>query len=122
MRLEYFGNQVDTMREFDPETQRSTGPVDSVILSPRGEAVLAEQDDQAETFMDYVGDDTLLVVCSPSTIADHLERFADLPSLDRWEAVTARWASRTIVLTDDGIGEAPIASAGLDAACHAVAC
>ena len=33
MRIELLGDTVESLREFDPETQRSTGPVSRVIAS-----------------------------------------------------------------------------------------
>jgi transcription-repair coupling factor (superfamily II helicase) len=33
-RIEFFGDEVESVRRFDPETQRSTGPVDSVTVVP----------------------------------------------------------------------------------------
>ncbi len=34
VRIEFFGNTVDSIRLFDPATQRSTSEVDSVVISP----------------------------------------------------------------------------------------
>ncbi len=34
VRIELLGDTVESLREFDPETQRSTGPVNRVILPP----------------------------------------------------------------------------------------
>ncbi|MFO7711941.1 MAG: transcription-repair coupling factor, partial [Dehalococcoidia bacterium] len=34
VRLEFFGNRVESMRAFDPESQRSSGMVSSVIVTP----------------------------------------------------------------------------------------
>ena len=34
VRIELLGDTVESLREFDPETQRSTGPVSRVILPP----------------------------------------------------------------------------------------
>ncbi len=38
-RLEYFGDEVDTIRTFDPQTQRSTGRVSHLWLTPAREAL-----------------------------------------------------------------------------------
>ncbi len=40
-RIELFDNEVDSMREFDPENQRSKGNVDEVWLGPAAEASLS---------------------------------------------------------------------------------
>lgn len=46
-RLELFDNEVDSIREFDPATQRSVGKVKSVFLAPAREAVLPRKDREA---------------------------------------------------------------------------
>ncbi len=42
VRLDFFGDELDTLRTFDPATQRSTGEVASVVLTPVSEAPLDE--------------------------------------------------------------------------------
>lgn len=37
VRLEYFGSEIDSLRRFDPETQRSTAPVEGLEISPAEE-------------------------------------------------------------------------------------
>jgi len=34
VRIEMFGDTVESLREFDPDTQRSTGPVETAVLLP----------------------------------------------------------------------------------------
>jgi transcription-repair coupling factor (superfamily II helicase) len=40
VRLDFFGDELDTLRSFDPATQRSTGEVKMVTLTPVSEAPL----------------------------------------------------------------------------------
>ena len=40
-RVELWGNEIDTIRLFDPETQRSTGMVESIEIGPASETLLA---------------------------------------------------------------------------------
>ncbi|WP_322099143.1 transcription-repair coupling factor [Haematospirillum jordaniae] len=42
LRLDLFGDDVDTIRTFDPLTQRSTGNLDEVLLKPMSEVILTE--------------------------------------------------------------------------------
>lgn len=42
IRVEFFGDEVDTLRAFDPISQRSTGPVKSVTLTPLREVLSAD--------------------------------------------------------------------------------
>jgi len=42
LRLDFFGDELEVMRLFDPNTQRSTGSVDQHLLLPAGETLLDE--------------------------------------------------------------------------------
>ena len=58
VRVELFGDEVDTMRAFDPTTQRSTAPADgqsgpqSVVITPAREALPGAARDFAEVWAD----------------------------------------------------------------------
>ena len=43
LRLDFFGDELETLRLFDPNTQRTTGSVDRHLLLPAGEALLDEE-------------------------------------------------------------------------------
>src|SRR5881394_345313 len=43
LRIEFFGDEVETIRKFDPGTQRSAAPVDEVILLPLTETPVREE-------------------------------------------------------------------------------
>ena len=42
LRLDFFGDELETLRLFDPNTQRSTGTADEHLLLPASEALLDE--------------------------------------------------------------------------------
>jgi transcription-repair coupling factor (superfamily II helicase) len=42
LRLDFFGDELETLRLFDPNTQRSTGSVDEHLLLPASEALFDE--------------------------------------------------------------------------------
>jgi transcription-repair coupling factor (superfamily II helicase) len=44
VRIEFFGDTIDSLREFDPETQLSTGPIQEAELAPMCELVVRNQD------------------------------------------------------------------------------
>ncbi len=48
LRLDFFGDEIEQLRLFDPGTQRSTGPVDQHLLLPASEALL--DDDSVKRF------------------------------------------------------------------------
>ena len=43
LRLDFFGDELETLRLFDPNTQRSSGTVDEHLLQPASEALLDEE-------------------------------------------------------------------------------
>jgi transcription-repair coupling factor (superfamily II helicase) len=43
VRIEFFGDEIDTMRKFDPETQRSQSPLDVARLLPLTETPVTEK-------------------------------------------------------------------------------
>jgi transcription-repair coupling factor (superfamily II helicase) len=43
VRIEFFGDQVETMRLFDPASQRSLEPLNELVLLPSREVILSEQ-------------------------------------------------------------------------------
>jgi len=70
VRVEFFGNQIETMRCFDPESQRSTGPVSSVIVTPVKE-LASKSDNYGITdanIFDYLSSDALIVLDDPEGI------------------------------------------------------
>jgi transcription-repair coupling factor (superfamily II helicase) len=44
VRLDFFGDTIESIREFDPETQRSTNELSSVTILPRKELILSEDE------------------------------------------------------------------------------
>ncbi|HWJ71255.1 MAG TPA: transcription-repair coupling factor [Sphingobium sp.] len=43
LRLDFFGDEIETLRRFDPATQRTSGAVDHFLLLPASEALLDEE-------------------------------------------------------------------------------
>ena len=48
LRLDFFGDELETLRLFDPSTQRTTGPAEAHLLLPASEALL--DDDSIKRF------------------------------------------------------------------------
>jgi len=70
VRIEFFGNQIESMRCFDPESQRSTSPASSLIVTPAREFVPIVDSSGVVTgsVLDYLGGDALLVLDDPEGI------------------------------------------------------
>ena len=64
VRLEFFGTRIETIRLFDPLTQRSLKPLKSVTIAPARESALPREG----TIIDYLPPNALLVLDEPSDI------------------------------------------------------
>jgi transcription-repair coupling factor (superfamily II helicase) len=65
-RIEFFGDEVESLRSFDPLTQRSTGSVERLLVTPTGERATSAA---TATLLDYLPADALLAQGEPHAIA-----------------------------------------------------
>jgi transcription-repair coupling factor (superfamily II helicase) len=105
VRLEFFGNELDSLRSFDPETQMSIEPIDTLIIPPGGEyAMLQRRVESASggeklelgSLMDYLPRQTVVLACAPeklSLAAQHYEQQlpAHHPLFLDWDTVCQNW-------------------------------
>jgi len=79
VRIEFFGNQIESMRCFDPESQRSTSPVSSLIVTPAKEFIpIADSSEVVNgSVFDYLGGDALLVLDEPEGIELTITRLSE---------------------------------------------
>ena len=87
IRIEFFGNEVDSIRQFDPQTQMSRKKVDFAVVSPAGEVgILLQEMDKApksgpskivSSLGDYLPKSAVLVVCDPEEVEAQAERYAE---------------------------------------------
>jgi transcription-repair coupling factor (superfamily II helicase) len=79
VRIEFFGNQVESMRYFDPESQRSASSVSSLIITPAKEAIPIADGFEvgAGSIFDYLGGDALLVLDDPEGIKLAVTRLSE---------------------------------------------
>ncbi|HLX33905.1 MAG TPA: transcription-repair coupling factor [Candidatus Limnocylindrales bacterium] len=103
VRIDFFGDEIDSLRRFDPTDQRSVGPVDLVSLLPASEFLLPHAGGSA--IRDRLGS---LALRLPERLAGDLERLAGA------DAPTA--ATRAIDIGDAAEVWAPYVapSVGLD--------
>ncbi|MFO1497825.1 MAG: transcription-repair coupling factor [Verrucomicrobiota bacterium] len=106
VRLEFFGDELESLRHFDPLTQISRESIERVVLPPSGELVLlkklSERADPAfrlVTLLEHLGDQAMLLLCNPDLLAEHADAYAQqIPPQDpffvRWDALMADWSGR----------------------------
>ena len=71
MRLEFFGDDVESIRRFDPTSQRSTDALDELLLLPLGGP--ADDTDGAARLLDYVPADAPAILDAPALLDETSE-------------------------------------------------
>ena len=78
LRIEFFGDEVDAIREFDPLTQRSVARTEHARLVPNLEALPSTRAGAGATVLDFLSPETLLATFDESRLAGAAgARFAD---------------------------------------------
>ena len=85
VRLEFFGDELESLREFDPLTQVSRAEITGVTLPPAGELGILKQRQKAEgrrqnekplaTLLDYLPRETIFLLCEPDSLAVHADSY-----------------------------------------------
>ncbi len=122
VRLEFFGDELDSLRYFDPFTQMSTDKLESITLSPAGElAILQKSSDIASsrpkrrsvnasppllaTLIDYLPSETIFLLSEPDALDQAAEIYAQqVPAGDPffigWKDLREQIASRGMTVME----------------------
>ncbi len=71
-RIEFFGNEVDSIRTFDVETQLSIERQKKITIIPNVENKFFR--DKRESFFDYISENMVILVSDPELVANQLEK------------------------------------------------
>ena len=72
-RIEFFGDEVDSIRTFDVETQLSTDKVKKITIIPNVENKFTEE--VRESFLKYISPKTVVFAKNPALIYDRIDSF-----------------------------------------------
>ncbi len=83
VRLEFFGDELESLRFFDPLTQISREEISQVTLPPAGELGLLKTAGQTPgstlqlaTLLDYLPARSIFLLCEPESLAVHADSYA----------------------------------------------
>ena len=84
VRLEFFGDELESLREFDPMTQVSREQIAQITLPPAGELGIlkraaAEAEGRAKplaTLLDYLPKEAIFLLCEPESLTAHADSYA----------------------------------------------
>ncbi|MHB8521983.1 MAG: transcription-repair coupling factor [Limisphaerales bacterium] len=93
VRLEFFGDELESLRYFDPLTQISRETIDAVTLPPGGElgilrrlldaAPSGKSDLTPSTLLDYLPRDTIFLFCEPEALTEQANAYTrQIPAND----------------------------------------
>lgn len=71
-RIEFFGNEVDSIRSFDVETQLSIEKLKKISIIPNVENKFFEEN--RESFLDYIDDKTVLFIQNSDLLIQQLDK------------------------------------------------
>lgn len=72
-RIDFFDTEVDSIRNFDVETQLSTETPDEVTIMPD---MAAEEQNGGVSLLDFAGEDTVLFAADPQFVQQRIESIA----------------------------------------------
>ncbi len=88
VRVEFWGDEIDSLRFFSASSQCSTEKVREFRVIPRGSAVLESADTQS--VRDYFAPAVPLILCNPLGIEEHLAGYAGEEKLQEWQQQVER--------------------------------
>lgn len=104
-RLEFFGDEIDTIRKFDPGTQRSEAPLSgSVILADVSRDAFRQIDGSDYSLLDYISEDAAVLVWHPERITRVSGLYADGfdgGPLFTFDSVAERLSRRILAIAPD---------------------
>ena len=80
-RIEFFGNEIQEIRSFDPLTQITTEKHTECWLCPASELTLLQKTEELTSFSDYLGPNTVVIFNDLLAIEDRLVSLAKMPLL-----------------------------------------
>ena len=112
VRLEFFGDEIDTLRRFDPATQRTLKKLEQLLVTPAREVLPGKAEG-----LDLPGQDVdefylPLVHPSPASLLDYLPRDALVlvDDLDRLQVAANEIEEQAVRLRQESIPEGTLAA------------
>lgn len=78
-RIDFFDDQIDQIRTFDPISQKSIDKVDAVFIPPAKEYTLLTEEKTLATLFDYLGKETIVLFDDLLAIEDRYVTLKSLP-------------------------------------------
>lgn len=121
VRLEFFGDELESLREFDPQTQISREEITSITLPPAGELGILKsrvstgsRASELATLLDYLPSETIFVFCEPELLTARADEYAGQVSAD--DPFNIKWDEFVLQLDQRGVTKITLSEAVTDEA------
>ncbi|MCB1115852.1 MAG: transcription-repair coupling factor, partial [Chlamydiia bacterium] len=78
-RIDFFDDEIDQIRTYDPISQKSIDKVDEVFIPPAAEHTLLAEEKNLMTLLDYLGEETLILFDDLLALEDRYVAIKNLP-------------------------------------------
>ena len=91
VRLEWFGDELDKLREFDPSTQRSLDKIESLMLTPVNFGTIFGEDNSLDRYslLDYLPANCIVAIDEFDRAQAHNDRWYEYIQ-EEWETLPAK--------------------------------
>ncbi|KAF3362859.1 Transcription-repair-coupling factor [Chlamydiales bacterium STE3] len=93
-RIEFWGDEIESLRTYDPIAQKSIKQVESIELTPGQELELMTQDKNVATLLDYLGENTLIIYDDLVAIEDRYASILHLSTVSPYFATAEEFLDR----------------------------
>jgi transcription-repair coupling factor (superfamily II helicase) len=81
VRLEFFGDELESLREFDPLSQISRDEVSNLVIPPAGELGILktlEQDASVRSsFVSHLPSNSIFIFCEPEQLSERVQQYTE---------------------------------------------
>ncbi len=79
-RIEFWGDEIESLRIYDPIGQKSIKKIDSISINPAKELELLENAPKLSTILDYLGKDTIVILDNLAALEDRYAKLTGMAS------------------------------------------
>ena len=107
IRIEFWGDEIDSLRFFMPDSQRSYKEAPELKVIPRGSVVLDAEEKQTSLVKDFFPKDICVLLVDPAEILNRLVTFYSNELAERWKQLLTTYNNpiEFLVRADDGLEE-----------------
>ncbi|MGK5593904.1 MAG: transcription-repair coupling factor [Parachlamydiaceae bacterium] len=107
-RLEFWGDEIESLRTYDPISQKSIKLVESIELTPGQELELITKEKKVVTILDHLGPDTLIIFDDLVSIEDRYASLTHLSSISPYFATAEEFLDQAAQLQSIYLTQHPI--------------